>query len=403
MSPVVHRIAARYRESVVGRTGEGCRDLIFVFKDLLASAGCSHGIEKFEAVRDLTTLEKMGVLILERHRRDREAILKVRLPLAAALHLFEILGEESPEAEREALARLFEEAERCDVPSQWQEGWQRFCGAMRSAAREGKSVQPFERKNPQQVREILAALPGILRWQGESFLRFASAAIFGNSKTLEALRGRVEKCLEIITAGKANTLAEFGILENDRSLLLHGPCRFDFGCSLLDISCLEKPIRMSMADFSRASIQTAAKRCLIVENAAMLHELAKCRDQLLLCSSGSEGGFANSATISFLRKIPDDLEIWHFGDSDPAGFDILRDLRERSERVIHSLHMELRKSTAAPSTLLESEYKTIERLLTSPWLLPIEKAELRKMLDTGDKGAFEQESLGRPTTNWPYF
>jgi hypothetical protein len=40
-----------------------------------------------------------------------------------------------------------------------------------------------------------------------------------------------------------------------------------------------------------------------------------------------KGGYANSATVEFLRNLPENIELWHFGDSDPKGFDILRDLR----------------------------------------------------------------------------
>jgi hypothetical protein len=56
------------------------------------------------------------------------------------------------------------------------------------------------------------------------------------------------------------------------------------------------------------------------------------------------------------------LEFWHFGDSDDAGFDILRVLRENSGREIHPLHMER------------------------------------------GRVPFEQESLGRPKdVKWPYY
>jgi hypothetical protein len=91
-----------------------------------------------------------------------------------------------------------------------------------------------------------------------------------------------------------------------------------------------------------------------------------------------------------------------FGDSDPRGFDILRDLRLRTKRNIHSLHMEFRPCEP-PVPLSSEDVSTCERLSTSEQLSAEEKIEVQKLLTCGSKGAFEQESLGRPKPSWPFF
>jgi hypothetical protein len=79
-----------------------------------------------------------------------------------------------------------------------------------------------------------------------------------------------------------------------------------------------------------------------VENETSFHELAKLESgELLVCTS-----YPGSATLALLKKLPSALEFWHFGDSDPEGFDILRDLRERSYRPFRALHMKWRDAAS---------------------------------------------------------
>ena len=403
MSRVVEIMAARYRVSLAGRTDTAKRDLLFPFNDLLKTAGCMHGPDRQEAVKELEELEGRNLLILERHRSERSAILRVRLPVQNAPALFAYLGVISPENERTSLAEIFREARQANVPARFQSGWDTFCSSMAEAAVRGASVQPFDRSKIGQTRQIMEALPGILAWEGESLLRFASALLFKDSKFLEAVRPRVEACITQITKGAANTLADFGIIDHERSFLIHGPASLRFETGTMQIGLLANPVRISAADIQRAKIETGAARCLTVENASMLHELAKLESGTLLASSGSEGGFANSAVITFLRALPLSIELWHFGDSDPKGFDILRDLRERSGRAIRSLHMDFRASKEVQMPLDDGDRRTISRLLASDFITAAEKTKLEAIRTAGNKGDFEQESLGVPIEAWPFY
>lgn len=401
MSPAAQLLAGRFRASAAGRTNSAKRDLIFPWIELLKSSGCQQGSARHEAVRDFEELEKLGVVVLERHRRDRSEILKVRLPPGNAPALFEKLGSASPESERAALAGIFRGASRMAVPARFQAGWEAFCSTMAEASESGAPLKPFDRAKPAQTVRILRALPVILGWEGESLVRFASAQIFKDSKFLESVCPRVETCLARITGAAACSLADFGILQSERSFLVHGPLTLRFATGHLELGLLENPIRLAAADLRRARIETRATRCVTVENFAMLLELAKKHCGAILASSGSEGGFANSAVIAFLQALPTSVAVSHFGDSDPKGFDILRDLRERSGCEIGSLHMEYRPSEVPENPLSPEDLKTIQRLVSSPFLTPAEKCELEKLRAAGDKGDFEQESLGRTASKIP--
>ena len=122
---------------------------------------------------------------------------------------------------------------------------------------------------------------------------------------------------------------------------------------------LQGAFRLAEADIVRASgVETDAKRCLTVENEAAFHELAKLQSGELLIQKSYRG----YGPLKLLERLPLAMEFWHFGDSDQAGFDILRDLRERSGRDFQALHME-------------------------PGRIP-----------------HEQEALGRPSSSrWPFY
>ena len=215
-------------------------------------------------------------------------------------------------------------------------------------------------------------LPKLLAWRGESLIRFASCVLCGNSKRLEELagaekagelrgklRGKLGHLLEDITGGKIKTLDDLGILPNPRFVLLSGPLRLRLDGEWLDLGRLRGAVRLAQEDIERAEeITTAAHRCLTVENETSFHELAKLRSGELLVQTSYPG----SGTLALLRRLPAILEFWHFGDSDDAGFDILRDLRDKSGREFQPLHM------------------------------------------MQGRNPFEQESLGCPVQkNWPFY
>lgn len=159
--------------------------------------------------------------------------------------------------------------------------------------------------------------------------------------------------------GEIRALDDLGILPNPRFALIHGPLKLNLDGEWLDLRRLQGAFRLSESDISRAEdLLTTARRCLTVENETSFHELAKLQSGELLIHTSYPG----SGTLRLLSRLPAGLEFWHFGDSDEAGFDILKVLRERSGRDFRPLHMQ-------------------------PGRIP-----------------FEQESLGRPLKNeWPFY
>lgn len=391
---VLHALADEYAGRQAARTGQASQDVLIDYEKLLRLAGCERGEERVCAERDLIDAHAQNLLIIERHQRT-ELPLSVRFHPANEIRLFEKLGLVPPAKKREIFAGLFSEAATFPVPERWRSHWTEFCSDCGGKAASGQSVAPFSRDKPADAHEILILLPRLLAWQNESLRRFASYQLCGNSKRLEKLQSNLEKCLSLITEGEISSLEDLGILENERAVILHGPLQFHLPDGLLDIGLLSAPCRIDRRDLRHSTIGSQATRCITVENLSVLHELAKKRTGAILASSGSEGGFAHSAIIDFLRALPGHITCWHAGDTDPKGFEILLNLRERTGRPIHSLGMTFDGSISGPP-LDTAHRKTLLRLLASPLLTDLEKSQLITMQNAGHQGAFEQESRPLP-------
>jgi hypothetical protein len=403
-------LARLYAESKAGRTGAGQRDFLVDLKKLLADAGCQDGDDRSMAIRQLKELDG-SLLSLEGPRRDSDIIHQVRFPSTNESKLFASLEIPSPTRRREILASQFSEAARFAVPQIWIDSWQKFCGDLAEAALRGSAIAPFSRDDLEDNAELLALAPSLLAWQQkgeESLLRFASCVLTGNSKRLGELAaensagrhmGKLGAILDCVTEGRLQCLEDVGVSASPRFVLVHGPLRLLLQDEWLNLGVLRGPVRLSDTDINRASqIETSAIRCLTVENETSFHELAKLESgELLVCTS-----YPGAATLAFIEKLPITLEFWHFGDSDPEGFDILRDLRKRSSRPFRALHMKWR-SAASVEHLKPSERRLLLALIefTST---QTEQESLRQILNEGTKGSFEQESLGTPKfPKWPFY
>jgi Wadjet protein JetD, C-terminal len=366
-------IAQRYEKLQAGRTGASRRDVLIPIEKLLEEADCNEGEKRALAERELQELQAAGVLVLEPvHKRNPSHVDHIRFSPENESLLYRHIGRPSPTQTRAALADQFAAAALAMVPDRWRGAWRAWCDRMSEAALAGRSVLPFDRVPCPENAQLLDLLPKLLAWRDESLVRFASCVLCGDSKKLEdlasveregefsgKLRGKLGRVLSDVTGGAIQSLEDLGIIPNPRFALVQGPLRLRLEGQWLDLSFLHGPFRLAQADIERSDeIGTSARRCLTIENETSFHELAKLQSGELLVHTSYPG----SGTLALLRRLPSMMEFWHFGDSDAAGFEILRVLREKSARDFRPLHM--------------------QRDLI-PW---------------------EQESLGRPTRKtWPFY
>ncbi len=384
MKTALQALAEIYRASAAGRTGAE-RDFTIDYERLLRRAGLDDGDARELAERDLATAEATsnGALRIDRHPRSG---LPQRVRLSAATGetwLFEMLGLRSPAAARQQLADVFLKARQLAVPDP--EAWKNWLDSLAAAALSGASVHPFAREDPDANQRLLDALHGVLNWPHESLIRYASVRLTGDSKALESLRPRLEAALRALTTREDTTLETYGILDVPRSVTVHGPLVLHFSGASLDLTPLAGPVSLSAIDLDRAIPEVRSRALLTVENESVFLELARRNPGVLLIHTS----FPGSATRLLLEKLPADLSCHHFGDTDPAGFDILRDLRERTGRHFQPFLM---SPTQGGEPFTAAERRTLDRLLAGTTLADLHPL-LHEMKSRGTKGRFEQEHL----------
>jgi Uncharacterized protein conserved in bacteria C-term(DUF2220) len=363
-------IAHNYERLQAGRTGSAVRDVLMPVEEIFREAGCCEGERRACAERELINLQRSGALMLDPvHKKDRSNIGWIRLSLANEATLYQQLGRPSPSALRAAVGEQFAMAAAAFVHARWREAWPIWCKRLSEAAVAGRSIQPFDRTPSPENAELLALLPRLLAWEGESLVRLASCVLCQDSKRLETLaaieregefagklRGRLGRLLSDVTSGAIDTLDDLGIVRNPRFALVHGPLRLRLDDEWIDLSRLRGPFRISQIDVEHAQeVGTTATKCLTIENETTFHEIAKLGSGEILIQTSYPG----SAVLAFLARLPGSLEFWHFGDSDVAGFEILDVLRRKSGREFKPLHMK--------SGRLPAEQEALGRPNRSKW------------------------------------
>jgi hypothetical protein len=387
MTPILHVLAGLFRKSKAGARGAS-RDFIIDYEKLLRAANAADGDEREAAETGLRLAEResMGALVIDRAPRSGipRSVRIVRE--SGEAWLFSNLGAAAPTDERRELAGFFKRTAAIPVPEKWLAAWQQWFESLAQRALAGESIQPFQRGDDPGNAYLANALAGILAWQGESLIRYASAVICGDSKRLESLESRLLVALGAICG--AASLEDFGIFHKPRTVTLHGPLVLGFKDHRIDFSCLPGPVSLSEINLMAVStVDTSARICLTVENEDVFFELAKRNPGVLLVLSGYPG----SAVRRLLRLLQSGIQCHHYGDTDPSGFDILRDLREKTGRPIRPLMMHPRTGSGSPQLTLH-EQQMLARLLDSPFMQDMQ-AGLQSMLEGGSKGIFEQEAI----------
>jgi hypothetical protein len=202
---------------------------------------------------------------------------------------------------------------------------------------------------------------------------------------LEKLRITLEQLLVDATGGRIRRLADLAILETPRHVLVAGPLRLKFSDQIIEIQRLRDGASLAESDIERSELECDARCCVTVENKTSFHQRVLQRPQDLHIHTS----YPNAATVVLLKKLDPELDFIHLGDADPAGFDILRELRKKTKIPFRSAGMELRLDDKSPSLTTE-EIHLLETLSCDPSLAP-EHPAIRALLAYGRKGAFEQE------------
>lgn len=395
-SPVLEKLAELYAESTAGSTGVTTRDFGLPFPKLLEAADCLKGEALALAEADLRRARGEGALEIDENHRSHDWQ-RIRVPIACEAALFALIGKLSPTAEREEWTALFEEASSWSVPETRSESWRQFCRLRSELAKKGVGWKPFRRSQPQRARLCLEITAKLLAWNRPCLLRTASAQFDVGSKFLETSASMLQALLAEASGGAIQMFEDLGIRYNPTKVCFHGPVRIRLDGVEKDYTDFAGESAIAEGDLARAeSVHFGAPRCITVENATKFHELCRLRSGDIFVFTS----YPNKATLSFLRRLPPEVPLFHFGDTDPWGFDVLRTLRKALDRSVLPLHMRYRPKEGGPA-LTDRDRRKLDRLLIEPLLSDLWE-ELQHLSAANTKGDFEQETLLLTQSAFPY-
>lgn len=383
------------------RTTDSARSFLRDWEDLLDAAGLHSAEERKAAEREA---EKQLPHLKLRRQPGRARILKVELPVESEPWLHALFGTTSgADAQRQTLAAIRRHAA---MAHPWlPDLWSALCAKLEAGFAIPHVCGPFHWRETARVEELLALLFQLTarEWPEGTLIRDASTKLGHHSKHLEDEQSFLERGLELLF-GRETPLEALGIRTSNSVLHYSGPLTLHFADGTQHHSdALRFESALSVAELDRAThITTTAERLLTVENRKTTFvQLARAdasRTTLIVATS-----FPTPAVRRLLEKLPPQLPHYHFGDTDPAGWDILRDLRGVNPgRLVRPFHMRWRP--AHPGTpLAVRERQTLNRLISDTRMADCVR-ELKAMRDAGLKGDFEQESLGVPDLDvWPFY
>ena len=385
-NPVIQALAAAYRASRAGSTGKAARAFSIPYEKLVHERASASVAEERRAYSILLRLEAMGVLRLTRKPLARDIIKSVFIEPDSEAHFFTSLNESPPRLERhEIVASL---ARHLDVlgDHSFASGWR---GAIQEAMEDianGRSPDGLP-NDAGLYDEILRATAVVVANQQPVSLRRLGSEKLRDSKLLKRRRDSIERFMTQFLTPDLATLDAWQVADDPPAIQLHGPLGVEIDDTMVSEVGQLSPYTLTDEAIAGATrVYSSAPRCISIENFATFREMASSRSGDLLIHTS----YPSRSVVALLRALPAKMALYHWGDTDPWGYDILRVLREKTGRKIEALRMSYRPGPGPQLTKRESTM--LRRLLEDPLLTDV-KTELLAMSQVGNKGLFEQESL----------
>jgi Uncharacterized protein conserved in bacteria C-term(DUF2220) len=368
---------------------------------LLEAAGITRAEDQKTAEREAVKLEKAGHLLLGRNRYRWYLIETVKMPLSSEPWLIERFGGTASEVLQASALRVIAEM-AAEGHARFPEEWEVLIASLRTAFAQGRSVRPFFWTQPESLNALLKAVKKLseTEWPPDAWIRDVSIQLGMDSKGLERHQRTFESGLARLFGGET-PLASLGIVGGSSHVELIGPLCLHFADGRIRDYAGESRVLISEEELERCvMISTTAERMLSIENRKTTFRQygAANRDRRTLIVASS---FPNGAFRVLMKKLPEPLVHFHFGDTDAAGWLILLKLREMSARPVLAFRMKFREvDFSRPLTGYDEQ--CLPRLLESPLLEDV-RAEILAMLELRSRGDFEQESLPAPALGgWPF-
>ena len=353
------------------------------WEQLLEEAGIKSAEDQQTALWEAQHLSKFQLIPRKRNPRFID---KIVVPLESEAWLHEQFGT-LPGAASQQQALEVVRAWAAKTHSLMPESWASLCQRLEASLTIPRVLGPFRWLEPARVNELLELLFQITsrEWPAGTLIRDASTQLGHDSKHLEAQQSFLERALETLFR-RETPLETVGIQTSNSTLYYCGPLVLHFADHSKTLD-LRYESTLSAAELEQTThVTTTAQRLLTVENRKTTFlQLARADEQrstLIVATS-----FPTQAVKLLLQKLPANLPHFHFGDTDPSGWDILRKLREMAGTAVQPIHMAWQPFAHA-TPLTQRDIQIIERLLHDPLMSDCHRV-LQSMRNSGVKGDFE--------------
>lgn len=280
-----------------------------------------------------------------------------------------------------------------------------FAAYLKERIERGKSVKEFiDLSDLEKTKKILTMLSLVENNKDSCYIREFSIRHFADSKVFESQSGVLGKIMrrfktEFADMDICQILAEYNIYNTPDYVYIKGEGELSFhreSISAIDLSCLEQGIGISGADVKniRISGKNRVKKVITIENLTTFFRWQE-KNSLIIYL----GGYHNSVRRELLSRVYQELpgaQYLHFGDIDVGGFEIYRDLCEKTGIPFQPYHMgiwELKRYEGYTKRLTESDKKRLQALMKKEWFGRKEIAQVLEYMEEKDL-KLEQEIVG---------
>ena len=224
---------------------------------------------------------------------------------------------------------------------------QKYADYLLERLRENKSVLEFiELNNIEETKKIFQAIEAIECNQQQLYIREFSIRTFQDSKVFEKIVRKVYRIFQRFDAEHTGSelsdwLSEYNIYHTPNFVYVKGNGKIAFGDTKIELDFLEQGMGISGEDIERIRILKTenVKKIITIENLTTYFRWKE-EESLIIYL----GGYHNQIRRNLLKKIHHiypEANYYHFGDIDAGGFEIYRDLCEKTGLPFEMYYMNL--------------------------------------------------------------
>lgn len=241
----------------------------------------------------------------------------------------------------------------------------RFCTVQKERIAKNKKAEYFD-GDIAEYEKLLKAVSVIFDVAEETFIRDFSIRVFGDSKSFEAIKGKVKRLLFQYGdfPDEETVLEDLNIVKNPGHIYMKGSALIQISGQTIDLSKLNGDVAISSALLPDVEkITVTGKKIMSIENLTSFHAFSE-KDTFAVYL----GGYHNTHRRRFIQQLFKDnptAAYYHFGDIDAGGFYILLHLRNKTGVPFLPYHMDistLQQYCDYTKQLTENDVKRLKKL-----------------------------------------